>query len=113
MTSTSHLNKIQTFIKKANKVKGRSLRLRFLVVAMGYENASHKLMNLATNLVNEFLRLFASNNLDGADFLVVESDTVEFIRSNKHFRSESRRNELRRRRELVNHRCTFLQISIK
>ena len=79
-----------------------------------YNHRSDKLITQrerGTNLVDERHRLFARNAPDGADFLVVEQHSVELVRSDKHLWSERRRDELRSRREVVDH-SWFLDVSI-
>ena len=58
-----------------------------------------------TYLINELHSLLTFDAPNGADFLVVEEDTIEFVSCYKHFRTESRRDELARRGEVVDHSC--------
>ena len=48
----------------------------------------------STHLFHELHGLFASDGPDGADLLVVEGHSVEFISGYQHLWSESRRDEL-------------------
>lgn len=68
-----------------------------------------------TYLVNKFLCLLPPNASDGADFLIVESDTIELVCGDKHFWPESSRDELSGCGKLVDHPgdgCPVLCIQI-
>lgn len=45
-------------------------------------------------LINKLHGLFSLDTSDGADFLVIEQDTIEFVAIDKHLWSESGRDEL-------------------
>lgn len=64
---------------------------------------------ITTHLLNELHGLIPVDGAYGANFLVVEQHTVEFVRGGQHLRSEGGRDELRRTRQLVNH--AWLMIS--
>ena len=57
----------------------------------------------STHLFHELHGLFPSDGPDGADLLVVEQDTVEFICRYKHLGPEGRRDELCGGRKFVDH----------
>lgn len=55
------------------------------------------------HLIHKLHRLFPFDTPDGAHFLVVKQDTVEFVRGDQHLGSERRRDELRSVRKRLDH----------
>lgn len=55
------------------------------------------------HLIHKLHRFFPFDTPDGAHLLVVEQDTVEFVRGDQHLGSERRRDELRSVRKRLDH----------
>lgn len=58
-----------------------------------------------TYLVDKLHGLLSLDTPDGADLLVVEQHAIEFVGCDEHLGTESRGDELRGSREVVNHSC--------
>lgn len=64
---------------------------------------------MRTCLIYELHGFFALNAPNGADLLVVEKHSVEFIRGHEHLRAESSRDKLGSGGEVMDHCCRSVE----